>query len=126
MSEHDITERSGLETIIVTSKNKKFCKSNQVSIIGTLQEEFKLSHTLANGREFYKSVVAVERPDGTEDLIQIMGSKSFLENILDLQLKGRCVIIKGRILSHLIFKRKGLKKNRLEIFVFIDYIQKYS
>lgn len=123
MSEHDITERSGLETIIVRSKTKKFCKNNQVSIIGTLKEEFKLSHTTTGGSEFYQSVVAVSRPDGTEDSIQIMGSKSFLEKILDLKLKGRCVIIKGRMLSYLLFKRKDTKGNRLKLSVYLDYIQ---
>lgn len=89
-------------------------ETNQVEIIGTIEEECKFDHEIY-GEKFYRTRTIVERLSGVKDYVPVIISERVIE-INKLQ-PGVQVKIAGQFRSH------NENDRRLLVFVFVDMIE---
>lgn len=85
-------------------------------IVGTLEEEFKL--TTLDGKEYCSSVVVVARPSGTKDYIPVYAAKHLLPLLLAQFHVGTRVKVLGDVHSF-----SALKNGRTRLLVHLDLIE---
>ena len=91
-------------------------ENNKVSIIGTISEPFKLSHTLYNGyfdSEIYTTTLEIRRISGIIDRIpiELKGTRELMESFK----VGTQVLVEGEVRTYNI-------EYRLKVIIFVNSI----
>ena len=96
---------------------ERLIENNQVTISGTITEEFKLSHTIF-GEGFYTSYISSERMSGTTDIIPIMVSERLIA--VDDVWTGQSVRVLGQFRS---YNKHDEVRNKLILLVFVRELE---
>lgn len=91
-------------------------KNNTVTLCGTVNDIFKLSHEI-EGEEFSKGTVSVKRSSGIVDIIPIVFSERL--DVPNIPV-GERISLTGQVRSR---NSKGDDESKLSLFIFADLIE---
>lgn len=88
---------------------------NQVKLVGHIESQFTLSHTLYS-ETFYYVTISVKRDSGTVDMLPLLVS----DRLIDINKEYSQVYVTGEFRS---YNQHDPDKNRLKLYVFVDSIE---
>lgn len=89
--------------------------SNQVKLVGHIESQFTLSHTLYS-ETFYYVTISVKRDSGTVDMLPLLVS----DRLIDINKEYGQVYVTGEFRS---YNQRGEDKTRLKLYVFVNTIE---